>query len=189
MPQALLIDNGSSYIKNLQLLLQEAGLGSVIIDYENLNESFVHEADLTVLSGGHKYTIANHADYYSRELELIRTANKPIIGICLGFELVAVAFESVLRYLPMKDKGLREIQVSLPDSIFDRQNFTVYESHQFAVPSVPSPLVALATSAHGAEIIKHESKPMYGFQFHPEVLEDKQLGDELFIRVIKKLLP
>lgn len=189
MSQALLIDNGSSYIQSLQRLLQDAGLEVAVIDYENLNDSSIREADLIVLSGGHKYTIANHADYYSRELDLIRTTSKPIIGVCLGFELIAVAFGAILQYLSDKDKGLREIQALVSDLIFIRQNFTVYENHQFAVQSVLSPLVALAASTHGLEIIRHESKLIYGFQFHPEVLEDKQLGDELFIRVVKRLVP
>lgn len=188
MPKVLLIDNGSSYIQNLQYLLGGFGLDTTIADYRNLHEVHTQGMDLVVLSGGHKFAVADHMSYYSRELALIRNLDKPILGICLGFELMAVAFGAHLELLLEKDKGLREIQVSVSDPIFNRSSFTVYESHQFAVQSVSSPLVALATSVYGVEVITHESKPIYGFQFHPEVMEEKQFGDELCARVINKLL-
>jgi len=35
-------------------------------------------------------------------------------------------------------------------------------------------------SRDGFEVIKHSTKPVYGFQFHPEMFEDKTCGDEIF---------
>lgn len=188
MPKVLLVDNGSSYIQKLESLLKGVGLEVVSVDYEQLNESFVQGADLIVLSGGHRYTIVDHIEYYRSELELIQLSDKPMIGVCLGFELIAICFGSMVSYLPEKDKGLRTISVLVNDPLFTQSSFTVYESHQFALVSISKPLIALASSEHGIEIIKHETKPLYGFQFHPEVMEDSQLGDELFKRTIRILL-
>jgi carbamoylphosphate synthase small subunit len=45
--------------------------------------------------------------------------------------------------------------------------------------------VGLANSIEGIEIIKHKDKPIYGFQFHPEMFPNLSDGDELFANIVK----
>lgn len=45
----------------------------------------------------------------------------------------------------------------------------------------------MAVSQYGHELFRHNTKPIYGLQFHPEVAAESQTGDELFDWVVKQL--
>ena len=77
-----------------------------VISILDLNKVDIFLYDAFVLSGSSKYAILNHLDVYSSEIELIKKSNKPILGICLGFELICYTFDEKLifhkeQYLPL----------------------------------------------------------------------------------------
>jgi GMP synthase-like glutamine amidotransferase len=82
----LLFDNGSKYLPRLKKLLNSFGKLQVINESEQLNSA---DTDFTVLSGGHKFSVLSHPDYYQNEIDFIKNTNKPVLGICLGAELIA----------------------------------------------------------------------------------------------------
>jgi GMP synthase-like glutamine amidotransferase len=177
----LLIDNGSTYITELKSLL-----GKHIITHVKMNSASVSDAshyDLIILSGGHSYSVVNHEHLYAQELEIIRKSNRPILGVCLGFELIAHAFGGKLNHIGKSVHGLRELNFEANSSLMSNFNvttFQVFESHKWAVESVPDILEVLASSSDGIEIVQHVLKPIIGFQFHPEVNKKYSLGDEIF---------
>lgn len=171
--QILLVDNGTSYLPELKRMLAAATVTTV--GFERLKDHEGDKFDLIILSGGHKFTIMSHARKYSRELSLIKNTKTPIIGICLGFELIVVAFGGSLKLLRRKVKRAVRISFSQADPISPKLgSLTVFERHQRGVKRLPDSLAALATSSNGVEIIKHANLPIYGFQFHPEMEEAGQ---------------
>ncbi len=187
MKKVLLVDNGSSYIAKLSDLLRSLQLQVTVIDYPALKVPDVLPVDLVVLSGGHMQTIAGHIDYYKKEIDLIREISIPLIGVCLGFELIAVSYGATLSELPVLEKGVRHIHFieSIAPTLQDIQ---VYENHRYAVKNVSEPLQALATSDIGIEVVRHKESPVYAMQFHPEVFVDELQGDEFFKQVVKHLI-
>jgi GMP synthase-like glutamine amidotransferase len=166
--KVLLVDNGTSYLPQLQSLLSVADVK--VTPFQKLTKHNFDHYDLIILSGGHKYAVMSHRREYSRELNLIMTSNKPVIGICLGFELVVTAFGGKLKLL--RHKVHREVGITFthPDPISRRRTaYTVFESHRRGVKYLPPTLIPLARSYHGIEIIKHQTRPIYAFQFHPEM--------------------
>jgi len=140
----------------------------------------MRSADVIILSGGHSLSVINHDTEFKNELEVIRKTNIPLIGICLGFELIAHAYSATLRRLETKEKGLVQLKVIQPHQVLlGITEANVYESHRWIVERVPKPLVGLAASKDGYEIIAHESKPIFGFQFHPEMFQEEAVGDEV----------
>lgn len=128
----------------------------------------------------HSLSVVGHDGEYQNELQVIREANVPIIGICLGFELIAHAFGSPLYRLETKEKGFVKLNIVQSHPIFsDIAQVKVFESHRWVVKSVRTPLVGLARSKDGYEVIIHESRPIFGFQFHPEMFQDVTEGDEI----------
>ncbi len=180
----LIVDNGTSYLNALRLLCQSLGEVTVSSFGQVPPQT---SADLLVLSGGHHYAVQTHPSEFQHELKLIKHFNGPIIAICLGHELLAYAHHATLERLPHKERGLRTVKVTAPDPIFaDEDQFSVFESHRWAVKAAPG-LTTLAASGDGIEIIRHPTKPLYSFQFHPEQTAGGADGKTLFERAVKQI--
>lgn len=154
-----------------------------------LIESYSH----VILSGGHDYSVTNHADFYKKELGLISNfeeGSTTLIGICLGFELIAYAFGSVLELLPKRDVGEVDIQIIKNDPVFrDIQTMRVFESHRWTIEKLGDGLEVLAESKDAIEAIRHKELPIYGFQFHPEASKDLEKGMFLRANLFQALVP
>lgn len=184
--KVLLVNNGSRYLTNLKALLKDHSLK--VISYEDIPFYNVKSFDLIILSGGHRYNVVNHPDTYKNEINLIRTLKKPIIGICLGFELIAYAFNAKLKQLKRKKKGVVSLDITKDDAMFAGLTLIkVFEKHRWVVDRLHSPLMALARSKDGIEILRHKRKPIYGMQFHPEVFVDKLEGSKIFYRLLNRI--
>lgn len=184
----LLIDNGSSYISELKNLLCDHQITH--IKYNAITPDQAAFYDLIILSGSHVFSVTNHVNMYEKELELVRKSSKPIIGLSLGFQLIAYAYEGTLKPLENEVHGLRTITISEKSPIFHHlttQTFQVFDSYNWYVESVGDHMNTLARSETGIEIIQHILKPIYGLQFHPEVQQDKSDGDEIFMNIVKQI--
>ena len=183
--QTVIIDNGSSYTGALVKLLHHES--PRIINYQDLDYRKLTKGDIVILTGGHRYPILWHAKQYSKEIELVKKHKGPIIGICLGFELIAHIYGSHLHLLNNKRKGeiklttVKSSQFEIPASI------KVYENHNWSVAKVKRPLKALAYSKDGIEIFKHTRKPTYGLQFHPE--ESSSSGMGILSAILERVKP
>ncbi len=122
-----------------------------------------------VLSGSSRFPITYNLEVLAPELRLIRECPSPLLGICFGAELIAVAYGGTLRDTGHKEKGIYDISVLVDDPLFlGKQSFRAYEAHRWTIDHITDDLELLASSAIGPEIIRHRTKPQYGFQFHPE---------------------
>jgi para-aminobenzoate synthetase len=172
----LLINNGTTYLKEL-----EKWIGSEydLVDFDQKPDLTGY--DLVVLSGGHTYPVMNHDKEFGTEIELIKSSNKPIIGICLGFELIAHVFGCKLVHLGDSQHGSKIIEKTFDHDLFP-EKFEAYESHQWAVRDLSGELKELARSEFGVEAFKHKNLPIIGFQFHPEIL-----GFPMFEKVVETI--
>jgi GMP synthase (glutamine-hydrolysing) len=173
----LVVNNHSDHIKELLQKFKEVEL----IDFENLTDKSYDFYDAIILSGSSSLSVVNHKKEYSRELDLIKKSKKPILGICLGFELINFAFGEELKSLEQKEKGVVTIKLVSKDRIFESlpKEFKVYEAHRWVVTQNKS-LKSLAKSKDGIEAVKHPKKEIYGVQFHPEVFVDKGYAEKIF---------
>lgn len=182
----LLVDNGTIRLDQLYSLLSRHEI--ITINPTRVGAADMSSIDLVVLSGGSKFPIVGNESVYDNEINLIRNIDMPIIGICLGFELIAYSFGAELIEMPAREKGLLEILTFDEDGIFDNlPNFKVYESHRWVVRNLPGELSSLAVSKDGIEVTKHKTKPIFGFQFHPEMLVDQACGDEIFFNAVRRI--
>jgi GMP synthase (glutamine-hydrolysing) len=171
------IDNGSIHLRALEHRLQYHNV--VIRTYRNDHAALATSADLIILTGGHT-SVLRHDHYFKRELELIRNSRVPIIGICLGHELIARAYGTRPKRLLRKVHGLELAKLHGDLTSRNGRSAVVYEAHIYAVKQVPPNFTRLATSSSGVEIMASESLRRYSMQFHPEVLQPPNDGLDLF---------
>ena len=182
----LIVDNETIRLDKLRELLSKNEVETIL--FSEINFEYSQNFDLIILSGGSNHSVIGNNDLYNKELELIKKSKKPIIGICLGFQLICYAFGAFLSRLETKEHGFIEIKTTLENDIFSNLlNPRVYESHKWVAKKEPKDFILLATSIDGVEAIKHKSKDIYGFQFHPEMFVNETSGDEILFSVINKI--
>ncbi|MBX4190568.1 gamma-glutamyl-gamma-aminobutyrate hydrolase family protein [Candidatus Saccharibacteria bacterium] len=167
----LLINNNTRHLENLQKSL--VGHEIEIQMYKPELEFHDQDKDLVILSGGggEGLEIDDKIDrgrlWYEDEMEFALRTKKPLIGICMGFEVICRAYG---RDIPKMDKLLlRQTQLSTTQkgrALFATSKLSQYEAHQWHVTEAPAGFEVLADSAFGIEIIKKGN--IFAAQFHPE---------------------
>jgi len=146
------------------------------------DEILAMEPDGLILSGGPTIDRIGRAGEMVRELEL------PILGICLGHQLMARAYGGEIA--TGQKGGYAAIQVDILDEDEILKGIgpttSVWASHADEVTKLPPEFIQLARSdVCEVEAMRHKSKPLFGVQWHPEVSHTEK-GDELlenFFRV------
>lgn len=179
----LLIDNGTTFLEKLKILIPGE---EIILRPESISPNLSLEFDLIILSGSRDHTAKYDGSYFKNEIELIQNSNIPLIGICLGCELIAIAFDGTLKRMDERHSGIRNIH--LMSSVYlDSKEIEVFESHRWIIDDLPKDFRILATSSDGPEMIRHNSRPIWGLQFHPENFVDMTKGDEIFNKILSEI--
>jgi GMP synthase (glutamine-hydrolysing) len=174
----LIVDNGTKHLNELKDLFIAHSVASVM--YQDIEKFDFTNIDAIFLSGGHDFAVNGNEKRLHSEINLIKNFDKPIFGICFGFELIARIFGANLLELREREKGVIDIQIENPDRIFEGiSNYQVYESHRWVVKDLPDDLIVLARSKDGIEAFKHKSRRVYAVQFHPEVFVDNTSWNKL----------
>ena len=188
----LLIDNDTHYKERLRALLADHNV--TVLGHDAVGQEDVNNFDVIILSGGgiiddsgQKRPLLHFTDFYRDQIELVRNTDKPIIGICLGSEIIGYAFGSKLsRPFKTRRKGVFPIAAIRLDPIMGgAQEAQVFQSNHWILTEVGPELEVIAASDEGAEIIRHRSKPIYGIQFHPERTRGKNDGPKIFKRILR----
>ena len=122
----LLIDNETINLNRLKVLLHNFEIET--INFNQISFTKIDEFDLIILSGGSHHSVIGNEDIYKDELALIQNTQIPIIGICLGFQLICYAFGAHIERLDNKVHRLIEINLKKENNIFKNiPNLRVYE--------------------------------------------------------------
>jgi GMP synthase (glutamine-hydrolysing) len=125
-----------------------------------------------ILSGGPSSVLdadAPQIDPAIFELDL------PMLCVCYGLQLLAHHLGGLVEPADQREYGPAELSIEREDPLFDglgeRQRRTVWMSHGDKVQRLPSEFGVLATSEGSPfAAVRHRDKPIYGLQFHPEVV-------------------
>ncbi len=190
----LLIDNDTHYKKRLRDLLSAHDVTK--IGHDEVRDIDPELYDLIILSGGgvtdengRRRSLLRFTHFYHDQIELVRNTTRPIIGICLGCEIVGYAFGSKLsRPFKERRKGVFTIATIRRDKIMGgRQEARVFQSNRWMITEVSDELIVIAASDEGAEIIRHRDRPIYGVQFHPERKQGGNDGPRIFANILRTL--
>lgn len=123
--------------------------------------------------------------------EIIENMDVPILGICLGHQLIASTFGGQTESAEIESYAQIDINIIESAGLFDDMgdSVKVWASHKDEVVTLPDCFKIIADSDKcSIEAIKHEDKPIYGIQFHPEVQHTPRGGEifENFHRICKE---
>jgi len=184
----LIIDNGSRHSDKIEAFFDGWNVKRLSYDDPAIHDT--PEDTLAVLTGGGKMSVIGHREEYENEFEFVRRFGGPVIGICLGSEIIAHVHDVWITRLDSRVEGQRRLSVTADGAEAGlRDGVSVYEAHRWAVKDedMNGQLTVLARSEDGIEAFKHIERPLYGTQFHPEVGEGTD-GHEIFRLLVEQAI-
>ena len=182
MMKIFVINNYGQFCHLIHRALRDLDVESQLVQNTTpVDEILAKEPDGLVLSGGPSMERIGLCETYVREIDL------PILGICLGHQLIAKTFGAPV--ISGEHGGYAEVEIEIldEDDIFRGLGTKeiVWASHADEVATLPDEFIRLARSAISEiEAMKHKTRPLYGLQFHPEVSHTKR-GNEILLNFIR----
>lgn len=178
----IIINNLGQYNHRISRTLTYLGIENKLIPNTTSYEDIMTlNPDGIILGGGPSINNIGNCE------EIIQKAEVPILGICLGHQIIANVFGGETKSADIESYAQIEIQIKKSTELFDElpEIIKVWASHKDEVVKLPENFIILANSDKcSIEAMKHENKPIYGIQFHPEVQHTPE-GGEIFINFNK----
>jgi GMP synthase (glutamine-hydrolysing) len=171
----LVLDFGGQYCHLIARRIREHSVYSEIVPHDitpegikSLNEKFNVKG--LILSGGPASV------YESNALRLdprILETNLPVLGLCYGHQLLAQITNGRVEPATCKEYGIAHVIIDKPVGVLkdSSKKEKVWMSHGDTVFAMPSEFEVLAhTENCPVAAFRHKKKPIYGLQWHPEVI-------------------
>jgi GMP synthase (glutamine-hydrolysing) len=178
----LVIDNGSSYTKNLVNFLSEKKIKFESQKFDEVNLSDIQQFNSFIISGRRK----NDRKINTVNSKIIKHAiseKKHLFGICYGAEILTQTLGGTIKKSGKQVKGEETVIIEKKNKICQNK-INVFESHRYEISKLGNQLHCLASSKSCKyEVIKHDELDIFGTQFHPEMSSDGQSMIQAFLSI------
>jgi GMP synthase (glutamine-hydrolysing) len=175
----LVLDFGGQYCHLIGRRIREHGVYSEIVpqditpdEIRKLNEQLNVKG--LILSGGPSSVYEPNAPRLDpRILEM----DLPVLGLCYGHQLVAQLVHGKVKPAVCKEYGVAHVDIDKSVGVLEglAGKEKVWMSHGDTVFSLPPDFEVLAhTESCPVAAFRHKSKPIYGLQWHPEVIHTEK---------------
>jgi GMP synthase (glutamine-hydrolysing) len=171
----LVLDFGGQYCHLIGRRIREHGVYSEIVPHDitpdeikTLNEEFNVKG--LILSGGPASVYEPNAPKLDPQ---ILETNLPILGLCYGHQLIAQITKGKVEPATCKEYGIAHVKIDKPAGVLKGlgEKEKVWMSHGDTVFAMPPEFEVLAhTENCPVAAFRHKKKPIYGLQWHPEVI-------------------
>ncbi len=163
----LVINNKGQYNHRIARSLQYLKIPSELVSNDlSIEEIEAKNPIGLILGGGPSLEGAGMSEEYIKHFDI------PILGICLGHQLIAKAYGGEVTTSDTESYAQVKININNDKNLFKQlaPEMDVWSSHKDEVKTIPQDFEVLASSnLCDVESFKHEDKDVYGIQFHPEV--------------------
>ncbi|WP_017185747.1 anthranilate synthase component II [Alkalibacillus haloalkaliphilus] len=179
----LLIDHYDSFTYNIYQYIEELGYSVEVRRPEEIELSQVKSMNISgiVLSPG-----PGRPKDYQKSIHFVHELHKqiPILGICLGHQIIGVTFGASVKQSSVIMHGKKSLILHKGNGLFAylSQPLQVMRYHSLVIDeqTLPPYFKRRATSMDDGELmaIEHQTFPLFGIQFHPESIgtnEGKQI--------------
>lgn len=169
----LVIDNHDSFVFNIVQYLEELGAATLVVKNEEIAPDFCKDFGGVLISPGPGNP--QSAGVSIAAVKYCDNENIPILGICLGLQVIGAAYGAKISSAPELLHGrTSEISHNGLDLFKDiPNNFIATRYHSLAIEpdSMPEDLQVTAKCSDGTIMgISHRKKNIVGMQFHPEAV-------------------
>jgi len=158
--------------ERLEKCLEDNGARVTSVDWDRASPRLFSSHDGVVLSGSPDMMSEDRtASKFRKEMDAILDSKVPVLGVCFGHQMMARAFGAEIVKDGHHVLDMVRTRVLESDPLFEGlpRSLTLLESRHEIVKSLPQGFRLLASSATSKiATMKHESRPLYGVQFHPE---------------------
>ncbi len=183
----LVINNHGQYNHRIYRSLHYLKIPAEMIPNTTTIEEIKEKKPLGIILGG-----GPSIERSGNSIDYVNNLDYPILGICLGHQIIAQAYGGEIGSAGIESYAKTQLNILDENDIFKGlgETMDVWSSHKDEVQSLPPGFKLLAISpVCEIEAMKHEEKPVYGIQFHPEVqhTEKGYMIFKNFYDVCKKL--
>ena len=175
MTRILVVDNYDSFVYTLNGYLLQLGAETTVVRNDDFTDadaaSRIADYDAVLLSPGPGTPAAAGVS-----IPVVRAAvasGQPLLGVCLGHQAIAEAMGATVTHADELMHGKTSLIEHDASGFYNGvpQPFAATRYHSLAVvdETVPDSLVVTSRTVGGVIMgLRHESKPVFGVQFHPE---------------------
>jgi len=186
----LVLDFGGQYCHLIGRRVREFKVYSEIVPHgikpkeiEAMHERFNVKG--LILSGGPQSVYEKNVPKCDEE---ILDLDIPVLGLCYGHQLIAYICGGNVKYGKQKEFGVAHVIIDKPIGVLRGlgKSEKVWMSHSDTVFALPEEFEVLANTENSpVAAFKHKEKPIYGLQWHPEVVHTengmKMLRNFIFV--------
>ncbi len=170
MDSILILDFGSQYTQLIARRIREIGVyASILPGDARIGGQDLEGVKGIVLSGSPWSVYEQGAPAPD---PAVYECGLPVLGVCYGIQRMTADFGGSVRTLPDREYGRQAVRVE-EDNALTRglpKSFLSWMSHGDSVQAPAPGFRVLACSESGIPaLLAHESRPLWGVQFHPEV--------------------
>ncbi len=178
-----IIDCGTSWLEEIKKNVTELRYQYKVIKLNEIENAGFESCSGIIISGAPTLLTQVDQNKYERFFTFIKTVNVPVLGICLGHQIMGLLYGSKINMGKTINKE-EKIKIAKHDDLFAGiENNSLFREVHSEFITLPKSFMLLAKSESCYnEAMKHMRKRLYGVQFHPEV--SSIVGRKLFMNFL-----
>lgn len=171
----VIIDNYDSFVYNIAQYVGELGIRPLVFRNDEVTIKVIERLrpDGIIISPGPGNPTNPRDVGISPDVVRYFAGRVPILGICLGHQIIGVVYGARIRRARMVKHGKTSTISVIRDSRVLRglpRSFEGMRYHSLVIDNISNPLIVTAISVDDNEVmaVEHARYPVFGLQFHPE---------------------
>src|SRR5262245_6171484 len=188
--RVLIVDFGSQVTQLIARRVRETGVYSEIVPFDNAEAAIAAQRPRAIILSGGPASVQEIGT--PQAPQALFTSGVPVLGICYGEQAMVAALGGQVEGGHDREFGRAELQIFDETPLFEGvfkegERAQVWMSHGDRVTRLPPGFRAVGISM-GAPFaaIADDSRRLYGFQFHPEVVHTPK-GAQLLANFVHRI--
>ena len=174
-----IIDCGTCWLEEIKNNVAELNYPYKVIKLDEIKAGKFASFSGIIISGAPTLLTKVEQEKYLELFKFIKNIDVPVLGICLGHQIMGLVYRSRISAGKKINKKERIEIVKQDDLFLNIENNALFKEDHAEFITLPNEFILLAKSKSCAnEAMRHKRKVLYGLQFHPEVSNDN--GNKIF---------